>query len=62
METKRVKYPMFELVGPHCETPGCDGVLVDHFNIKERKFFKKCSACKKDFSFLPLGGGKYGAI
>ena len=41
--------PMFELVGPPCEVPGCKGVLVDHISLRTKEFFRKCSVCGGEF-------------
>lgn len=46
-------FPMFELVGPPCEHPGCKGVLVDNLDLKTKDFFRRCSVCKREFHRMP---------
>jgi len=47
------EFPLFELVGPPCEAPGCKGVLVDSLNLKTKDFFRKCSICGGEFHKMP---------
>jgi hypothetical protein len=47
--TKRVKFPEFELQGPKCDKPNCNGVLVDHMELITTKLFKRCSVCKTKY-------------
>ena len=49
MAGKRVDFPMFELVGPPCEAPGCSGVLVDTMSLKTKECWKQCATCKAEF-------------
>jgi len=46
---RRCKTPMFELVGPPCEAPGCGGVLVDTMSLKTKECWKQCSKCGAEF-------------
>jgi hypothetical protein len=48
-ERFNVPFPMFELVGPPCEVPGCKGILVNTIHLKTWMFFKKCSTCGQEF-------------
>lgn len=49
--TKRVDFPMFELVGPPCEAPGgCLGVLVLTTCLKTKDVWNQCSKCKAQFN------------
>ena len=52
--SKRVIFPLFELIGPPCETPGCKGVLVDCMQLKSLDFFQCCSVCKAEFNRMPI--------
>jgi len=47
--TERVKFPEFELVGPKCKEPGCDGVLVFTMDKQLRHCWHQCSKCNKKF-------------
>ncbi len=50
----RTPVPLFELVGPPCEAPGCHGVLVDTISWKgPKEFFHKCSVCQATFHRVP---------
>ena len=53
-ERFKVPYPMFELVGPPCEVPGCKGVLVDTIHLKTQMFFKKCATCGHEHYKMPV--------
>ena len=52
--TENVSFPLFEFVGPPCEHPECNGVLVDHIDLKTKEFFHKCSVCNHEFNRMPL--------
>jgi hypothetical protein len=52
--SKRCPFPMFELVGPPCELPGCNGVLVNTIALKTQIFSKKCSVCHAEFNKMPV--------
>jgi hypothetical protein len=47
------KVPMFELVGPPCEAPGCKGVLVDTLSLKTKMYSKQCATCHAEFYVMP---------
>ena len=47
--TSRSDIPMFELIGPPCESAGCDGVLIDFISWRKDEMYKECSKCKKHF-------------
>jgi len=51
---KRVNIPEFELVGPSCRQPNCDGKLIVTILIKEKKICKKCSVCNKNYNMRDL--------
>jgi hypothetical protein len=51
--TDHLKFPVFELVGPPCEEPGCTGVLVDHVTLKSQEFFRRCAVCGREFHRMP---------
>lgn len=52
--SERVPFPLFELVGPPCEAPGCKGVMVDTMTIHDPKeVFRKCSTCGAESSRIP---------
>jgi hypothetical protein len=44
----------FELIGPPCEVPGCNGTLVDTIDWKTKECFRKCSKCSTKFGRMPL--------
>ena len=44
----KVEFPQFELVGPSCKETNCQGVLVDHLDLKTKSLFKRCSICSKE--------------
>jgi len=48
--SKRVDFPLFELVGPPCEVDGCSGVLVSTICLKTADHFNQCSKCKAEFN------------
>lgn len=48
------KIPMFELVGPPCEAPGCTGKLVNTISLKTWIFSKKCATCGQEFYQMPV--------
>ena len=50
MMGKRVDVPMFELVGPPCEAPGCSGVLVLTTCLKTKDVWNQCATCKAQFN------------
>lgn len=52
-EPKNVLYPVFELAGLPCETPGCQGVLIDHVELKTQDFFRRCTVCRDEFHRMP---------
>jgi len=51
--TERVTYPLFEFVGPPCESPGCKGVLVASLDLKTKESFDCCSECGTEFHRMP---------
>lgn len=52
-DARNKPFPMFELAGPPCEAAGCNGVLVDHVELKTRDFFRRCSVCRSEFHRMP---------
>ena len=50
---ERVPVPLFELVGPPCQTPGCKGVLTDSLELRTQDFFRHCSVCGGKFDRMP---------
>lgn len=52
--SKRCPFPMFELVGPPCESPGCKGVLVNTIHLNTWMFSKKCATCEAEFYVMPV--------
>jgi len=47
------KSPKFELAGPPCRNPGCNGVLIDASSFVTKEVFRRCSACSQTFDRLP---------
>lgn len=43
--SKNVPFPMFELMGPPCDTEGCTGVKVRSIALKTQMMFNQCSVC-----------------
>lgn len=48
---EKVEIPQFELVGPKCQEPGCDGVLVVTMDAKFKNIWRQCHKCHKKVSF-----------
>ena len=45
-----VTVPEFELTGPSCLDPTCNGVLTRFTGIRSKESFEKCSKCGQEFN------------
>jgi hypothetical protein len=49
-----VPFPLFELVGPPCKKPPCQGTLIATMSLKTKEYFLRCAKCESNFDIEPI--------